>query len=88
MTRCTVFSAVDAQQRRSSMVAMSVRIFPSSLISVITWRFRRSVITVNPAGTLKLSGATASAIAAAVFASSYSSVIVASNLLALQLLSD
>jgi len=67
------------------MVAMNVESFPSALISVSTWLPLLTVLMDNPLGVLKLSGETALATALAVFVLLYSSVIVASNFLALQL---
>lgn len=80
-----VFSAVDALNRRSSMVAVKVASLPSHSIWVITLLFSRTVLTWSPIGVLKLSGETACAIAFAVFSSLYSSVTVACKLLTLQL---
>ena len=67
------------------MVAMNVESFPSALTSVSTWMPLLTVLIDNPVGVLKLSGETALATALAVFVLLYSSVIVASNFLALQL---
>jgi len=80
-----VFSAVDALKSKSSMVAVKVASLPSHLICVITLRSSLIVVTCSPGGVLKLSGEIALAIASAVLASLYSSVIVASKLLTLQL---
>ena len=65
---------------------MKVDNFPSFLISVRTCLSFLTVLMAKPSGVLKLSGETALAMAPAVFASPYSSVIVASNFLAFQLL--
>ena len=81
----SVFSAVDTQKSKSSMVAMNVESFPSAVISVSTLLFLLSVLMVNPIGVLKLSGDTALAMASAFFALAYSSVIVASKVFAFQL---
>jgi len=78
---------VETQKSKSSMVAMNVASFPSVFTSVRTWLPFLSVLMNNPAGVLKLSGETALAMASAVFASPYSSVIIASNFFALQLFS-
>jgi hypothetical protein len=72
-----VFSAVEAQKSKSSIVAVKVASLPSHLISVTTLLSALTVLTCKPAGVLKLSGETALAIASAVLASEYSSVIVA-----------
>jgi len=69
------------------MVAMNVESFPSALTSVSTRLPSLTVFMDKPGGVLKLSGETASATASAISASPYSSVIVASNFLALQLFS-
>ena len=82
---CKVFSAVDAQKSRSSIVAVKVASLPSHSISVITLLLSRTVLTWSPTGVLKLSGETASAMAFAVFSSLYSSVIVACKFLTFQL---
>ncbi len=66
---------------------MKVASFPSVFISVSTWLPCFSVLMTNPAGVLKLSGETALVMASAVLASPYSSLIVASNVFALQLFS-
>jgi len=79
----SVFSAVETQKSKSSIVAMNVASFPSVFTSVRTWLPFLTVSMNNPAGVLKLSGETALATASAVFASPYSSVIVASNFFAL-----
>jgi len=81
----SVFSAVDTQNSKSSMVAMNVESFPSAFISVSTLLFFLSVLMAKPVGVLKLSGDTALAMASAVFASAYSSVIVACKVFAFQL---
>lgn len=81
----SVFSAVDTQKSKSSMVAMNVVSLPSAVISVTTWLFFLSVLMAKLVGVLKLSGDTALATASAVFASRYSSVIVASKVFAFQL---
>ncbi len=70
------------------MVAVKVASFPSQIICVTTFLSSLTVFTNKPAGALKLSGETALATASAVFTSAYSSVIVASKLLALQLSSN
>ncbi len=70
------------------MVAVKVASLPSHWIWVTTFRSSLTVLTCKPAGVLKLSGETALATASAVFTSAYSSVIVASKLLALQLSSN
>lgn len=67
------------------MVAVKVASLPLHKISVITCRSRFTVLTCKPAGVLKLSGETAFATASAVFASPYSSVIVACKLFTFQL---
>ncbi len=77
---------METQKSKSSIVAMNVESFPSALTSVSTLLPLLAVFMDNPVGVLKLSGETALAMASAVFASPYSSVIVASNFLALQLL--
>ena len=64
---------------------MKVASFPSVFTSVRTLLFFLSVLMVSPVGVLKLSGDTAFAMASAVFASAYSSVIVASKVFAFQL---
>ena len=81
----TVFSAADAHESRSSMVAMKVANLFSIFISVTTLLFSSLEITVSPGGVLRLSGETAFATAVAVSLSSYSSVIVACNFFTLQL---
>ena len=81
----SVFSAVEAQKSKSSMVAMNVASFPSAVISVTTWLFFLVVLMVKPLGVLKLSGDTALAMASAVFASAYSRVIVACKVFTFQL---
>ena len=78
---CKVFSAVDAQKSKSSIVAMKVAILLSHPILVTTLLASLAVLTLSSMGVLKLSGETALATASAVFSSEYSSVIVASNLL-------
>jgi len=78
---------VETLKSKSSIVAMNVASFPSVFTSVSTWLPFLMVLMNNPAGALKLSGEIALATASAVFASRYSSVIVASNFLALQLFS-
>jgi len=78
---------VETQKSKSSIVAMKVASFPSVFTSVRTQLPFLTVSMNNPAGVLKLSGETALATASAVFASLYSSVIVASNVFALQLFS-
>jgi len=80
----SVFSAVETQKSKSSMVAMNVKSFASVFISVSTLLSFLTVSMNSPAGVLKLSGETALAMASAFLASPYSSVIVASNFLALQ----
>ncbi len=67
------------------MVAVKVAILPSHSMRVMTLLFSKVVFTVNPVGVLRLSGETAAATAFAIFALPYSSVIVASKLLTLQL---
>ncbi len=84
----SVFSAVDALKSKSSMVAVNVASLPSHWILVTTFVSSLKVLTFKPIGVLKLSGEIALATASAVFSSSYSSVIVASNLLDLQLFAD
>ena len=84
----SVFSAVETQKSKSSMVAMKVARFPSAFTSVNTQLPFLAVLMVKPTGVLKLSGETALAMAVAVWVSQYSSFIVASNIFALQLFSD
>ncbi len=81
----SIFSAVDALKSKSSMVAVNVASLLSHWIWVTTFLFSLKVLTISPSGVLKLSGEIALATASAVFSFAYSSVIVASNLLALQL---
>jgi hypothetical protein len=81
----SAFSAVDTLDSKSSIVAMNVANFPSALIFVTTQLFSLTVLTDKPRGVLKLSGETALAMASAVCSSRYSSVTVASKLLASQL---
>jgi len=78
---------VEALKSKSSIVAMNVASFASALTFVTTLLSLLNVFMNNPAGVLKLSGETALAMASAVFASPYSSVIVASNFFAFQLFS-
>jgi len=80
-----VFSAVDALNSKSSIVARKVANFPSARISVTTLLPFLKVFMDKPVGVLKLSGETALAMASAVFASLYSRIIVASNLFAFQM---
>jgi len=84
----SVFSAVETQKSKSSMVAMNMESFPSAFISVSTLLFFLAVLMANPVGGLKLSGDTALAMASAVFWLPYSSVIVASKVFAFQLFFD
>ena len=81
----SVFSAVETQKSKSSMVAMKVASFSSVCISVKTLLLFLSVLIVSPMGVLKLSGDTALAMASAVFGSPYSSFIVASKVFAFKL---
>ncbi len=83
----SVFSAVDTQKSKSSIVAMNVASFPSAFTSVSTPLSFLAVLMTKPAGVLKLSGETALAMASAISALPYSSVIVASNFFAFQLFS-
>ena len=83
----SVFSAVETQKSKSSIVAMKVASLPSVFTSVSTRLPFLTVLMTKPVGVLKLSGETALAMASAVFASPYSSVIVASNFFAFQLFS-
>ena len=78
---CKVFSAVDEQKSKSSIVAMKVAILFSHSILVTTLLASLAVLTLSSIGVLKLSGETALATDSAVLSSEYSSVIVASNLL-------
>src|SRR4030042_7094089 len=66
---------------------MNVASFPSVFTSVSTRLPFLTVLMNKPVGTLKLSGETALAMASAVFASPYSSVMGASNFFAFQLFS-
>jgi hypothetical protein len=61
-----IFSAVDAQKSKSSIVAMKVRNPVLHSISVKTSAFFHVVLIDKPDGVLKLSGETASATAWAV----------------------
>ena len=79
---------MDALKSKSSIVAVKVASFPSHCICVITLLVSLTVLTLSPMGVLKLSGETAWAMAFAVFSSAYSSVIVASKFLALQLFTN
>ena len=76
---------METQKSKSSIVAMKVESFPSAVISVSTLLFFLLVLMAKPVGVLKLSGDTELAMASAVFASAYSSVIVASKVFSFQL---
>jgi hypothetical protein len=67
---CSVFSAIEAEKSRSSIVAIQVDSFSLHSILVVTFRCLRVVATVRPRGVLKLSGETASATAFATAESS------------------
>ena len=76
-TTFKVFSAIEALESKSSIVAMNVANTVSTVICVTTVQFALTVLTAKPTGTFRLSGETASAMASAVFSSAYSSVTVA-----------
>ena len=80
---CKVFSAVEAQKSRSSIVAVKVANVPSQKIVVITLQLSLIVVIFSPFGVFMLSGETALATASAVLVSGYSRVIVACKYLAL-----
>ena len=77
-----VFSAVETEKSRSSMVAMNVAIFPLHFILVNTSLSFNVVLICKPLGALKLSGETALAIASASLLFSYCRDISASNFFA------
>ena len=87
-TVCRVFSAVEMQESRSSIVATKVENSPSKLSCVAIAFPVLKVLRVMPSGVFRLSGETAVATASAVFAFWYRIVILASNVLSLQLLAN
>lgn len=86
MVMFRVFSAVEAQKSKSSMVAMRVGSLLFSWICVVTLLLFCVVVMVRPLGALWLSGDMAFAMAAAVLGFWYSRVIVASNFFSSKLL--
>jgi hypothetical protein len=60
---CTIFSAVEAQKSRSSIVAINVDSFSLHFILVTTLCSLQIVLIVKPRGVLTLSGETALAMA-------------------------
>ena len=68
---------MDALSSKSSMVAMKVASLPSKVILVVMVLPFSWVLTESPGGVMLLSGDNASAMAAAIFGSLYSSFIVA-----------
>jgi len=66
----SVFSAVEMQKSKSSIVAINVESFLLHFIFVKTFSFFHVVLMDKPRGVLKLSGETALAMASAISASS------------------